>query len=258
MSGASNVRTTYVINHTPWVPERVACLGAMMDELERSAKGPIWCNSKDWRGTDWQQSKVQWALDQWRWAAAQDATHHVFMTDDLHLAPEFGHVLEAMIQGCPDHPIGLLSNHPRASQTYTLRHSWYRTNSWIVGPAYVLPHEFLIRFLAWFEALPEGPHTTPGTRAYRNDDSSINEYVTQSGSWSAHPLPTIIEHRGDIGSTVGHGDRYSRERISWRARRWFQAGEWHESAAFFDLDALATVEYWAGVERAPLLEVGAE
>ena len=55
-----------------------------------------------------------------------------------------------------------------------------------------------------------------------NDDTAINGWVTHYGpgeTW--HPLPTIIEHDSDgaLPSTVGHGDEFSRERISWRRYR---------------------------------------
>lgn len=252
-----------VVNHTPWVPERAECLHEMKQWLGPgiiSGVSPVWkINDTDFRGTEWQQSKVQWALDQWRWAAEQKTTHHVFMTDDLHIAPHFWNILSAMVQHVGDNPIGLLSNHPLAVQRLMMGDSWYATNSWIVGPAYVLSHAFLLEFLPWFEALSDGPHTTFGTKSYRNDDSSLNEFVSHSGRHAMHPLPTIIEHRGDIGSTVGHGDKYSRERVSWRAFRGTDdKGRWCEHEAKFDIDAMTVPDYWAGADMAPLLKVGEE
>ena len=217
-------------------------------------------NDRDWRGTEWQQSKVQWALDQWEWSASKKVSHHIFMTDDLHLAPRFWGILMAMVVAAPDMPIGLLSNHPHAA-TFLPGH-WYRTNSWLVGPAYVLPHAFLVEFLQWFKAKPDGSHLIPGTKAYGNDDSTLNEFVTMSGRMSAHPVPTIVEHRGDLESTVGHGDRYSRERVSWRAVRWPEdtgpdSFEWREDPADFDIEAMTKPAFWAGVGSSPILKVGA-
>jgi hypothetical protein len=188
----------------------------MLAALGRQER-PTFVNSKDYRGTDWQEAKVEWALSQWRWAAKERTTHHVFMTDDLHISPYFWGILTAMVEGSKAQAIGLLSNHPRGPRLFGDGDHGYRTNSWIVGPAYVLEHKLLIDFLAWFEALPDGPHTEPGTKAWANDDSSLNEFITRKGpgqTW--HPLPTIVEHRGDLESTVGHGDSFSRERVSWR------------------------------------------
>jgi hypothetical protein len=249
-----------VINHTPWVPARVEALAEMRRAL---ATGPGFCatfiNDRDWRNTDWQESKVSWALDQWRWSASQAVTHHVFMTDDLHIMPGFWRALAAMCFQSGEAPIGLLSNHPDIPDLSGFH--WYRTRSWLVGPAYVLPHAFLLRFLAWFEAKPDGHYKTPGTKGYANDDSSINEFVSHEGGYTLHPLPTIIEHRADIGSTVGHGDRHSRERLSWRARRWTEPTEgggfvWREEVGE-TVRALNEPAWWVGAETAPMLKVGA-
>ncbi len=245
------------ISHTPWVHARVQALAAM-----RLALGPVehlLINDRDFRGTDWQVSKVQWALDQWEWSASQSVTHHVFMTDDLHIMPGFWDALTAMVSQSGEAPIGLLSNHPQATALERVARHWYRTNSWLVGPAYVLPHAFLLRFLTWFKARPEG--NGKGCRGEQNDDSSINEFVSHEGGYTLHPLPTIIEHRNDITSTVGHGDEHSCERLSWRSRREVNVSggrvEWVSEPTNYNTIALCEREYWAGAAAAPMLKVGA-
>ncbi len=244
------------INHTPWVPERVEAMAAMRKAL---AVGPGYCrtliNDTDYRGTDWQVSKVKWALDQWRWAAAVDhVTHHVFMTDALHIMPRFWDALSAMCFNSGEAPIGLLSNHPGAVALEAAGQHWYRTNSWLVGPCYVLPHAFLLRFLKWFEAKPDG--NAVGAKGYANDDSSINEFVTSEGGYTLHPLPTIIEHRADIGSTVGHGDQHSLERVSWRALQWPGVGGAWQRIPHEPVRALCEPAWWAGAADSPLMKVG--
>lgn len=266
------------ISHTPWIADRVKALDEMLYEInvwqhdDDCAGSPIddgYCrgydapldailiNDHDYRGTDWQVSKVEWALRQWRWSVAQPTTHHVFMTDDLHIAPSFWPILTAMVQAHPDVPIGLLSNHPRGPGLFAQNRHGYRTNSWLVGPAYVMPHKCLVDFLAWFEAL-----SFPDQQ-YANDDSSINAWNTLHGgpgeTW--HPLPTIIEHRADIGSTVGHGDRYSAQRLSWRGI-WDplidptdgEALTWHLTDLETEIDPMTHVDFWSG--DAPMLAVG--
>lgn len=256
-----------VINHTPWRPERVGALNQMQRELRPSCdRARLMINDRDYRGRDWQEAKVAWALDQWRWSVQQPTTHHAFMTDDLHLAPRFWDCLEAMVEATADAPaIGLLSNHPRGPELAAEGWRWYRTNSWLVGPAYVLEHSALVEFLRWFENLPDGPHTVEGTKAYRNDDSSINEWVTRTGRSTLHPLPTIVEHRDDLESTVGHGDKFSRERMTWRERRSvIDRGGGHfswESEPLRDVFGLELtgVDFWndkGGPAAAPMLQVG--
>ncbi len=249
------------ISHTPWVQDRLNAFDAMLGALwlapapgVRVSPCPFLLNNTDYRGTDWQVSKVAWALAQWRWSAAQGVTHHVFMTDDLHIAPRFWEILSAMCLHTGELPIGLLSNHPKgpALRRDTGAH-WYRTQSWLVGPAYVLPHAFLVGFLAWFESL------SFDEQKYRNDDSSANEYVSQIGSYACHPLPTIIEHRGDIDSTVGHGDKYSRERLSWRQEQWPDPVDgWQRVSVPTSIEDMCNDRFWRDATSAPVLTVGDE
>lgn len=211
------IRFSLSLSHTPWREDRAASCREMLMALTPLACGvPFLLNDTDYRGTDWQVSKVKWAIDQWRWALSTPATsHHLFLTDDLYLAPNFWEILDAMVQACPDQAIGLLSNHPHSPDLgLRLGKRWYRCGAWLVGPAYVLPRALLSEFLARFLDLPDG--NAPGAKGYGNDDSSINEFLSTTGRYSYHPIPTIIEHRGDLPSTVGHGDRYSRQRMSWR------------------------------------------
>lgn len=268
------IRFSLCVSHTPWREDRVAACREMLMALTPLAHGvPFLLNDVDYRGTDWQVSKVQWAMDQWRWALATPATsHHVFMTDDLRIAPRFWEILNAMVTACPDGAIGLLSNHPKGPGLFIRDEStWYRCNSWIVGPAYLVPRELLAEFFTYFCGLPDG--SAPGCKGYGNDDSTLNEFLTKTGRCSYHPLPTIIEHRGDLPSTVGHGDRYSQERISWRKLQQpvdVEPGRFvWESDSLFDseeaeqqaklLERMARPDFWVTPlepRSAPMLTVG--
>ena len=217
----------------------------------------------------WSEFKTILAEKQWAWSLAQGAqyTHHVFLTDDLHVHPLFFPILDAMIEGSGARAIGLLSNHPKGPALYREGRHAYRCNSWLVGPAYVLETSFLIAALSAYRALPDDEGDKH--RRWFNDDSFLNFHNTFAGpgeSW--HPLPTIIEHRFDVESTVGHGDRYSRERVSWKEeRKVVDDGEsgfqWasiplyqfpHETERLEDLMLRPT--FWSG--EALMLPVGGE
>lgn len=262
-----------VINHVPWKPERALALEAMLKEI-CPAFGPddaIKINDTDYRGTDWQKSKVKWFLDQLTWSWEQTTDWHVFATDDLHLMPGFVEALRAMLEAAPTRcPVGLLSNHPRAPRLADDGFRWYATNSWLVGPCYAVHCSVLPKFRAWYMRLPDG--NEPGQKGYRNDDSSWNEWVTyHGGGRTLHPLPTIIEHRADLESTVGHGDQYSRERVSWREERIVLSHpdpetrtkrfEWECRPRVVAPEILTARTYWThrgGPEAAPLMTVGGE
>ncbi len=243
------------ILHSAWRPERARALKEMLEGL--GAQGPaaaVFSGQKSARMA-WAEFKTILAISQWQWALEQkEASHHLFLTDDLHLAPSFWSILNAMVEANPNRIIGLLSNHPAGPELAANGGRAYRCNSWIVGPAYVIPRKHLTPFLTWYRGLRDDE--APGGRRWFNDDSALNEWNTLHGpaeSW--HPLPTIIEHRADLESTVGHGDRYSRERVSWRAVRSVRDdGErlyWRTDDTDFDCETLASPEFWR--EAGPML-----
>lgn len=220
-----------VITHTPWVSERVASFEAMRKTLMASAESvgitPVSLLLDDRRPDEleWGVFKTLLYSRALRWAIEQEVTHHVFMTDDLHVYPRFWGALTAMVTAKLGKVIGLLSNAPGAAEVAAKGGGWYRCNSWVVGPAYVVPHAHLVAFEEWYSKVLCDDASPPqlgvyGGRRWYDDDSALNEWITHEGpgeSW--HPVPTIIEHRVDLPSLVGHGDIYSRERESWRATR---------------------------------------
>lgn len=240
-------------NHAPFGPQaRKDTLRRMLVELTPLARGlPFWLHDTDYRNggaADLEQPgnpkprNVDFTIAQWRWAAAQDTTHHLFVTDDLELAPMFIDVLEAMAAAVPDGIIGLLSNHPSAPALAGERR-WYCTNSWVVGPCYVVPHRHMLAALAWAERAGAKDHGW-------SDDATLNEWITFHGPGRAyHPIPTPIEHLRVLPSTwahTGHGDEYSHERVSWRGAR---VEPW----------TMTSYAYWnelGGPEAAPMLKVG--
>jgi hypothetical protein len=251
--------------HTSWHAERIAALDMMLKDLQDSktrASRVLLSIFDERRPPDvsWAEFKTRIAARQWATALDTGASHHIFLTDDLRICPWFWPALHAMVSARPKTPIGLLSNHPRGPSLFAGGVHGYRTNSWIVGPAYVVPHEKLSRFLGWYLALPDTED--PKGRRWFNDDSALNEWITYFGGGETwHPLPTIIEHRADIDSTVGHGDRFSRERLSWRELRGIrekrETGDWEWETIRGEFASPAEMgdrRFWAG--DAPMLPVG--
>lgn len=260
----SDINISVALLHSPTAYDREDCVLDMCSHFPSASDvfhARIFNDAKP-EGMSWAEFKTVLALHQWEWSLSTMATHHLFLTDDLHLHPEFWEVLHAMVAGRPDAIIGLLSNHPQAAALDEEGYVWYRCNSWVVGPAYLVPRAHLESFVAWYKALPDTEETHG--RRWFNDDSALNHWITFNGpgeSW--HPLPTPIEHRDDLPSTVGHGDRYSRERASWRYRRRVvdlpDGGFAWESAAVEPIKTLKTGIWAESLLLYPrILEVGGE
>jgi hypothetical protein len=231
-----------VLNHAPWAHDRDETVRTMLRDLG----GPeaFLLNATDYRGggPSPKSEPVRFTLDQWEWAARQDVAHHVFMTDDLELYTDlmlgssFLLALSHLLEFVPGKIVGLLSNHPRCRELYDRGHRWYRTNSWVVGPCYVVPHHLMVRVADW--AARRWPHETVDRLGW-SDDAELNEWISKEGPREAwHPLPTIIRHRRDPStwSHTGHGDEFSHERLS----VWDEPGPYN----------------WSCTKDVPLLPVG--
>lgn len=251
-----------VINHAPWEAQRVVALQRMLHGLA-PVPGPLLVHETDYRGRPWQEAKVDWALAQWRWALSTGAELHLFMTDDLVVAPGFWSIFEAMREAAPERILGLLSNHPRGPDLALQGWRWYQTSSWIVGSCYALPHRDLESFVGWFEALPDG--SGPGGKASGEDHGPLNRWLQARGACALHPLPAPVEKRDDLEPAFGHHrDAFSRERVSWRAIRSVRhlgdgKIEWLDAPGVTDPERLRDPEFWrerGGPEPAPRLAVG--
>jgi hypothetical protein len=253
MTGAT---FSLAILHAVQERRRKLSLAAMLGDLAPLAHGVPLRVVDEVRppGRSWDEWQHEIHPRVWQWSLETGATHHIFMTDDLHIAPNFWGALGAMVTAHPGAIMGLLSNHPAGPRLALERATTaYRCNSWIVGPCYVVPRLHLEPFVDWYVRWIESVE-----RRHYGDDSALNEWNSRCGpgeSW--HPLPTIIEHRGDLDSTWQSGDKFSRERVSWRAvRRCHDTGRallWTSTDHHFDLEAMTRSAYWA--DYGPMLRV---
>lgn len=247
-AGGDAVTPTFslVVNHAPWAKERMATALLLLAEGIGHVQ-TFRLHDEDYRGggPNAKDKPVLFSINQWNWSAQQTVTHHVFMTDDLELAPGFWPILSAMVSTAPEDVIGLLSNHPKSVDLLREGYRWYRTNSWVVGPCYVVPHAAMTDLADWAER--RWPDQTWDKLGW-SDDSELNHWVSTRGRKQAlHPLPTPIEHKRELSTWghTGHGDDYSHERVSWRT----QDG----SAGVFFMD---TTGYWitrGGPQASPML-----
>jgi hypothetical protein len=240
-----------VVNHAPWAIDRFETARSLLASSVGAASSTL-LHCTDYRdgGPNAKDKPVLFTVNQWNWAAQQRVTHHVFMTDDLDLAPGFWSIVSAMVQTAPDDVIGLLSNHPNSPDLLKAGYHWYRTNSWVVGPCYVVPHAAMVDLADWAER--RWPAETWDKLGW-SDDSELNHWVSTRGRKQAlHPMPTPIEHKRELSTWghTGHGDDYSHERVSWLDSSQSSDGV---SAVLL---SMSETRYWldkGGPQEAPML-----
>lgn len=253
------------IDHCPWIPERRANVARMLlDLLPLSNRIPYWLHDVDYDGKrrGWASVKHEWALAKWRWHTCQDVTHCVMLSDDLAIMPRFWDALGEMVSAAPHDAIGLMSNHPDVPRMLDDGVHWYRCDSWLVGPAIVMPRNMLRAFVDWYERwyfdLPTG-RDEEGYREWYHDDSSINEWLTKVVKLgSLHPVPAPIEHILGLGRShdLTAFPLHAAEWASWRR-------VWHANPrrdVFSELgrdvaEGMREPAWWAGLDECPKLEV---
>jgi len=157
----------------------------------------------------------EWSAAEWSWALESGATHHLFLEDDVELAPGFLDALRAMIAANPAAIIGLEAAHPDTPKLYAAGHTCYTTKDGLIGVGYCLPHAALTEFLAWRSDLP------PGAVEEITQDTLIDVWALITKRFIWHPVPTIIDHDTSLASTFGN-DAHANRRplVTWRSRKY--------------------------------------
>jgi hypothetical protein len=194
--------------HTPWVPERARSFERLTEALwNQDARGTV---SREF--TERASNRV-WPRAMWGWALTTDASYFLTLQDDVLIAPFFWDALRAMVVAQPSRIIGLSAVHPMAGEIARGGQRWYRTRSWLVGWAYVLPRADLAEFVAWFDRNPERVAAT-------NEDTLLNEWIAETGRETWHPVPSIVDHDTSIGSTYSNDAHlHRRTTVTWRGHQ---------------------------------------
>lgn len=193
--------------HTPWIPERVVSLERLMEQITTGDE-PAKMRIFDERATN----KV-WPIKMWRWGLETGATHFLTLQDDVLVSPDFWPTLRAMIEANPLRILGLSAVHPLGPEMARQGHRWYRTKSWLVGWAYVLPREDLAEFVGHVDANPEEV-------AAKNEDQMLNDWILATGRDCWQPVPSPVDHDTSIASTYSNDDHsHRRTTVTWRGYR---------------------------------------
>src|SRR5688572_31349290 len=170
-------KLSITVAHAAHVPERKATLGRMIERL------PDYTRIETTRG-----KPHQWSLAQWQMGLDSNATHCVFLNDDLILCDNFEATCLNVIAARPDHVINLYNTHPLASEAFNKGMRWTTSPDGLIGNAYVLPHAAMKEFLAWREN-----DIASGTPETLSEDQLINLWVMSKHSLVWSTVPALVD-----------------------------------------------------------------
>ena len=201
------------IPHTPWVPERGESMARVKTALGLGAPGDYeFAGMKVTYQEETERATNQvWPRRMWTRMLETGADWTLSVQDDTLPAPCFWPALTAMVQHLPPLAVlGLSATHPMGPEVARQGHRWYRTSSWVIGWAYAMRRADLAEFVAWIDARPE-------LVAACNEDELINRWVSATGRYTWHPVPTIIDHDTSIDSQYSNDHHaHRRSTVTWR------------------------------------------
>lgn len=201
------------VTHTPWIPKRVETMTKLRRQLfELTDDAAHWREAIVYREETTRAPNYVWSELMWRWGSEQDATHVLFMQDDLNIPEQFWKWLDALVTGRPNDVIAFSSAHPAARSILLEGKSGYTTAEGLIGIAYLMPRPTLCDVIRWREN--EIVATAPRRMS---EDSLLGLYCMTRGIPIFHPVPSIVDHDLDADSTYGNdGHMYRTPQATWK------------------------------------------
>lgn len=193
------------IPHADWMPERVKSLDRLMRQITPYQGDYVPLRIITGKVMPW-----VWARHLWQAQLDTGAEYCIALADDSVVDRSFISSVRSMSYSVPDRCVlGLAAQHPRAPEVAKVS-PWYRTRSWAVGWGYAMRRDTLIVFLDWFDA------KSYAWKEAHSDDNSINEWVSETGRDTWHPLPSPVDHDTSLASTwLPEPDTTNRSSWSW-------------------------------------------
>jgi hypothetical protein len=128
-------------------------------------------------------------------------SHIVVLQDDAQLLPFFGAHLHRVVALLPDAPLSLYtSRKSTVDAARRVRRHLYAKRGMDSGVATVFPAAVLRDFFDWSASL-----SADLVQKYRNnDDVYIDEWCRSAKVQFTQVVPTLVDHRIDVPSTLGH------------------------------------------------------
>ena len=213
----SGISIALGISHTPWIPERVESMARLREGLVIKAgivasehgtgSGPL----LSFRLFDEKCPVYVWSDDMWRWGESTEATHCLYLQDDVIPSPNFWPSLLAVLTALPDQVIALEAVHPAGQALAMAGVRGYTTADGLIGVGYVKPRLVERDFLNW-----KTWNLRDGAVEAITEDALINCYALDTGRRIYHPCPTLIRHDVELASTYGNDDHsYRHPSVIW-------------------------------------------
>lgn len=150
-------------------------------------------------------ARLAWA------AAADDATHHLVLQDDIELAQDFAAQVQRLAARWPEHAIALYVNWNSPYNSYRVRCAAMAGRPWApLAPWEWIPTLGLLLPVRHARAVAAFMRTLPDS--YKSDDWAVAQYCEAEGVPAIAAVPHLLEH--GRGKSVAGNDDWSPLRLA--------------------------------------------
>ncbi len=185
------------IAHAAHIPERQQSLQRMLDTVESAFPTTVVGD----RGPPHVWSRKQWLAV----ANSTDATHGLFLNDDLLLCDHFQETVTSVVGAQPNEVISLYCSDPK---TQHIVGRWYTSRDGLIGNAYIVPVDILRDFLRFRENALQ-----PTAKFKLSEDQQLNLFCMATGRKIWHTRPSLVEHDVSIASCFGNEKNLARTSV---------------------------------------------
>jgi len=201
------IRIVVAITHAYFAPERREALARLRARVatelpdvpvvvieDKVQAGSLWC----WRDA------MRTSLE-----LHADATHVLWLTDDIIPVPGFGVAIQRAIAARPDVVFDCFGNHDNARD---LVDGWYTTTDGWTGGGGVIPRALLEQHLAWRDRGPGWMER--GRYGYLANDAGVNVWAMREGHLIWKTARSLVDHDTTIPSLDGNGEHEFRKPLN--------------------------------------------
>lgn len=180
------------IQHTPNRADRRKWVQAMVAQLRiENPDIPL-------RVIEDSQCEGCWPTHRRALQAANDASHHLVLQDDLGLCRDFIGSVKEVIRARPRNLIALYTNANAVFRARARGESWVE-KSGVCGPAMVWPKDWISEFLEWQDAHID--------RNFAWDTVRVSMWLIKTSKKAFATVPSLTQHLGCGFSTLGLNGR---------------------------------------------------